>query len=382
MSELNLTGPAASRSSSVFSVVLPLFGVSALSYCFGRRIHSMPKWSEVPLVRWLILAIYFDSWLFVFSSTTLNAGFSLRSSIDACNAGILLCLICYLTTKIIYFFLVEKVYIIRSKHKGPRRKDKLYLFNTLGMLFPYFVVIILTFIFRVSEIKDGECYIGLRLAANIPLLVFDAAINVYLTSLFLIPLLGNSNFDQGSPKVRAMAKRTFWGSAATLVSTIANLTTLVILRGHEPGWICFACCNADVVFSAVVLHWVTSTDYERPEPQSNRKCGHDSSICLDCIEIESDFNPELRKHRMSLKAVSPRRQRFTGPGMNGGEVVTEIASKPSSKGTNDQRVDGITVRVEHDRHVEEECCSRDSREVMEESYYISDSGSVDAISPK
>ncbi|KAF3919231.1 hypothetical protein AA313_de0206583 [Arthrobotrys entomopaga] len=178
-----------------------------------------------------------------------------------------------------------------------------------------------------------------------------------------------------------MAKRTFWGSAATLVSTIANLTTLVVLRGHEPGWICFACCNADVVFSVVVLHWVTSTDCEQAESQSRQKCGHESPICLDCIEIESDFNPELRKQRMSLKMVSPRRQWFTSPGQYRGEVFTEIASKPSSKGIGECRPDGITVRIEHDRHVEDECCSSDSREGPE-SCYISNSGSIDAISPK
>lgn len=83
-----------------------------------------------------------------------------------------------------------------------------------------------------------------------------------------------------------MALRTFVGSCATLTSSVVNLTILMILKG-EPGWICLMCCNADsklraphtqfrvappptppsnpvmssaVLFSVLVLHWVTSFD--------------------------------------------------------------------------------------------------------------------------
>ncbi|KAF3082979.1 hypothetical protein TWF102_008768 [Orbilia oligospora] len=370
----------APHASSVFSAVLPLFGVSVLAFCFGRRTYNMPKLAEVPLARWLVLGVYLDSWLFAFSSTVLNVAFGLRSSITACNAGILLCLICYLTTKvyeppslsiIIYFFLVEKVYIIRSKHKGPRRKDRLYLFNTLGMLLPYFIVIILTFIFRISELHgDGECYIGLRLVANIPLLVFDVVINVYLTSLFLVPLFGVCSFDQASQKVRNMAKRTFWGSIATLISTVANLATLVVLRGHEPGWICFACCNADVVFSAIVLHWVTTTDYDAGPEHS------EGGVCFSCVELQNELNNELKK-----QGINPRNRckSYQGPGRQGGEVITEITSKPHN---DSYIVEGITVSVAHHTEVEDGySTSRDSRENSEACCSSSDAGSVHAIRP-
>ncbi|KAF3926019.1 hypothetical protein ABW20_dc0108127 [Dactylellina cionopaga] len=360
----------APHASSIFSAVLPLFGVSVLALCFGRRTINMPKLTEVPLARWLILGVYLDSWLFVFSSTVLNSAFGLRSSVTACNAGILLCLICYLTTKIIYFFLVEKVYIIRSKHKGPRRRDKMYLFNTIGMLFPYFIVIILTFVFRISELhSDGECYIGLRLVANIPLLVFDVIINVYLTSLFLIPLFGVCSFDQASQKVRKMAKRTFWGSAATLISTVANLTTLVILRGHEPGWVCFACCNADVVFSAIVLHWVTTTDYDSTPEHA------EGGVCFSCVELQNELNTELKKQGLNPKT---RCKNLTGPCRQGGEVITEITSKPHN---DSYIVEGITVSVNHQIEVEDGYSSRDSRNDSEGCCSSSESGSVHAIRP-
>jgi hypothetical protein len=33
----------------------------------------------------------------------------------------------------------------------------------------------------------------------------------------------------------------------------------MVLHG-EPGWICLMCCNADILFCVLVLHWVTSKD--------------------------------------------------------------------------------------------------------------------------
>lgn len=58
----------------------------------------------------MVLGVFLDSWLFVLSSTILQASIGLDSSHAACDAGILLCLVCYLSSKVLmYFFLVEKV---------------------------------------------------------------------------------------------------------------------------------------------------------------------------------------------------------------------------------------------------------------------------------
>lgn len=56
-----------------------------------------------------------------------------------------------------------------------------------------------------------------------------------------------------------MASRSLVGSLATLTTSVVNLTVLMVLKG-EPGWICLMCCNADILFCVVVLHWVTSKD--------------------------------------------------------------------------------------------------------------------------
>ncbi|TQW00516.1 hypothetical protein IF1G_00447 [Cordyceps javanica] len=60
-------------------------------------------------------------------------------------------------------------------------------------------------------------------------------------------------------RLRTVVIRTFVGSCCTLVSSIVNLSVLMALNG-EPGWVCLLCCNCDILFSAVVIQWVTSRD--------------------------------------------------------------------------------------------------------------------------
>ncbi|EMR87828.1 hypothetical protein BcDW1_3530 [Botrytis cinerea BcDW1] len=71
-------------------------------------------------------------------------------------------------------------YIIRRSSKA-RFKDPLYLFNSIGMLIPYCAVIALNFIFRFANYENGECRIGMKQVAMIPLIVGD-----------LSPILPNS----------------------------------------------------------------------------------------------------------------------------------------------------------------------------------------------
>lgn len=59
--------------------------------------------------------------------------------------------------------------------------------------------------------------------------------------------------------LKTIAIRSFFGALATLTSAVVNLTVLMVLKG-EPAWVCLMCCNADVLFSVIVLHWVTSKD--------------------------------------------------------------------------------------------------------------------------
>jgi hypothetical protein len=123
--------------------------------------------------------------------------------------------------QLIYLFLVEKAvwslllpltlqqaaeydltarsfqFIIRKGAESkPRMKSKLYIFNSFGMLGVYLVVSILNFVLsvfssflgsrcgadegssRITRLEDGQCIIGMRKIAMIPLITFDILVNV------------------------------------------------------------------------------------------------------------------------------------------------------------------------------------------------------------
>ncbi|KAF5020841.1 hypothetical protein F66182_7124 [Fusarium sp. NRRL 66182] len=248
----------------VMSVIVILASTSILSIFLFQRITAVRSWSRLPFVAWLVLIIYIDSFFFVIATAILQQVFGVNTSFNVCHGAILLCLICYVTTKIlIYVFLVEKAHVIRSSTTR-RRNSSLYLFNMITLLGGYSVVVILNFIYRIARIVNGECFIGMKSISMIPLIAFDAVVNVYLTILFLIPLKNLYSFKNlpkthANSRLRNVAFRTFVGACCTLTSSIVNLTVLMVLDG-EPGWVCLMCCNSDVLFSAIVVQWVTSRD--------------------------------------------------------------------------------------------------------------------------
>ncbi|TEA17808.1 hypothetical protein C8034_v012227 [Colletotrichum sidae] len=258
---LHTTEPLAG---TIMSVIICLVSISIISGFLAQRGAALKQWRMMPFVVWLVLLVYIDSYLFVFVTAVLQFALGVNTNIQICDGAILLCLVCYITTKVlIYLFLVEKAHIIRGTAK-PRLKSKLYCFNSFGMLGVYAVIAILNFIFRITRIDDGQCYIGMQKVSMIPLISFDAVVNIYLTILFLIPLKSLYSFKHfpktpANVRLRTVALRTFIGALCTLTSSIVNLTVLMVLNG-EPGWVCLMCCNSDILFSAVVVQWVTSKD--------------------------------------------------------------------------------------------------------------------------
>ncbi|OMP82120.1 hypothetical protein BK809_0006430 [Diplodia seriata] len=62
------------------------------------------------------------------------------------------------------------------------------MFNICGAMGPYGVLAILNIVWRFSHVKNGTCVIGMEKKALMPLIIFDVAVNVYLTTLFIVPL--------------------------------------------------------------------------------------------------------------------------------------------------------------------------------------------------
>ncbi|KEF53883.1 uncharacterized protein A1O9_10285, partial [Exophiala aquamarina CBS 119918] len=85
---------------------------------------------------------------------------------------------------VIYFFLVKRIYIVRSR-RYKRLTDHYYLVNITIVVLGFRSIAILSFMFPVAEFTDSKYYIGLPFKITLPLLIYDITINLYLTSYFL-----------------------------------------------------------------------------------------------------------------------------------------------------------------------------------------------------
>lgn len=268
----------------LLSIVLSLASIAvissflALKLINGRFFRAVTSWTallKIPFVQWVVLAVYLDSWCFVFATAMIQYGFGVDSAYSVCDSAILLCIVCYVSSKIlVYLFLAEKAYIIRSSHK-PRLRSKFFWFNSIGMLVAYTAVAGVNFRFRITKMQGGQCVIGMQKAVVIPLIAFDVLVNVYLTLLFISPLCNMYTFKSPVPtpasaRLRSVANRTLVGAICTLTSSVVNLAVLMSLNG-EPGWVCLMCCNSDILFSVIVIQWVTSPDASQRSGLSSRQ---------------------------------------------------------------------------------------------------------------
>lgn len=254
--------------------------------------------------------------IFVSSLIILQYGVYSGRNMHACNAASFLCLGVYLLTKIaIYLFLVDRAYIVSGSTKS-RLKSKLYLWNTFGMLGLYGVIGILDFVYRIAYIRDGQCVLGIEWELIIPLIVFDVAANIYLTGLFLKPLMNTYSIRRKLPpppvlsggdaalqakplnsKLRKLAIRTVIGCVSTLLISMANVTALLILRS-EVVWLCMTCCTVDIIATSIIIHWVTLPD---DLSKAHSSCG---PSCTE-TSLTDDPERETKSRTLSIPTASP-----------------------------------------------------------------------------
>ena len=139
----------------------------------------------------------------------------------------------------------------------------------------------------------------------------------------------------------------------------------MVLKG-EPGWICLMCCNADILFSVVVLHWVTKVD-RTPNLSSNHSNVRPNAVRASMAiaaagpevkpspqdpQPDPEMGPQMgttRSLRQSLKIRSQSK------GM-GSTMTTEIKAMPKGdrRGSDDDAVElrGIRVHTERTHEVE------------------------------
>jgi hypothetical protein len=173
---------------------------------------------------------------------------------------------------------------------------------------PYCVIVAINFVFRVAYFReDGTCIIGLQSKSVMPLIIFDAVLNFYLTLLFVIPLRKLYSYKNSPNSIlRTVTLRSFVGSLATLTSSVVNLTVLMVLKG-EAAWICLMCCNADVLFSVLVLHWVTSKD-KVSAASSNEYSGQSASQAQRNKNSAGSMGPYSVVDKLGVFDVSKARE--------------------------------------------------------------------------
>ncbi|OLN87667.1 hypothetical protein CCHL11_05618 [Colletotrichum chlorophyti] len=340
----------------------------------------------------MVIMIYFFSFLFVFGTSILQFGFGTDLNFETCSAATFFCLGAYVSTKVGVIHgedaeTFHPQHIIRQTRTS-RLKSKLYLFNSFGMLGKaichsycsrgtnriagiFVLIVIMNFIFRITHFENGICIIGMEQPVMMPLISFDAAVNVYLTILFLLPLLSlhsvkysfwkpwtmdwrNHRIPRAPPNIRLrkLVVRTFIGSCCTLVipgvillisrltEGFRNLTVLMILHG-EIAWLCLLCCNTDskdnidpqspsllgfkalaylllVIFSALMINWITSPGQESTLRTLTRPSRGVSALSPDeaarvPLDPEGTSTRKAREQRRARTQTSLDLQPVRGP---------------------------------------------------------------------
>ncbi|KAG0056221.1 hypothetical protein BGZ83_005953 [Gryganskiella cystojenkinii] len=247
--------PDAAESTSLF---ISLTCISVMALLFGRKTAGT-KLSTINYARGLVVALYMVSWIFSIVAAMLIQ--TNNGNLLSCELSILSCIALYALSKIIiYLFLMEKVYVVTAI--GQTRSNFFMYKINLVLMTPYVAVITAMVVFRVAAIDgaDEKCYIGLKRAGALPLILYDLVMSTWLTYLFLRPLMSSTSLLQGPSKgkLRDVARRTLLGSVIAMVLSSANIFTLVYFNGWERGLTCLTCCTVDVTLNAITVHWVTS----------------------------------------------------------------------------------------------------------------------------
>ncbi|KAI9270752.1 hypothetical protein BDA99DRAFT_534860 [Phascolomyces articulosus] len=262
------------------SQLIALLSTTVMCLLFGIKTYNV-DFRYLTYSRWLVIALYINSWAFTYTAIILastNNGNSM-----SCLLSELACDVFYAGTKLtIYFWLVEKVWVVSAVRKA-RMKTKSYKFHLLLMT-PFVITFSLMLIYHIAELlEDGTCMIGLQPIASIPLLVYDFIFNLYMTILFVRPLLkaGKSvSTDWKSGRLHEVARRTLVASVVCLLASFANILVLTIMNGRERGVVCLTCCTIDVTVNVITIHWVTSN------PASKKSKDH----------VNSTSNPNETMH--------------------------------------------------------------------------------------
>ncbi|CDH53801.1 hypothetical protein RO3G_13977 [Lichtheimia corymbifera JMRC:FSU:9682] len=152
---------------------------------------------------------------------------------------------------------------------------------------------------------DGKCTIGLQPIASIPLLVYDFIFNLYLTWLFMKPLMSvgrNSRTNWKTSKLYRLARRTLVASLVCLLISFLNVLGVVWTHGHERGLVCLTLCTLDVTINVITVHWVTTSSSGQNGQSDTRQKNLNTT---EVVTGEMTFDGDMPNHQRSMKYDLP-----------------------------------------------------------------------------
>ncbi|GAN04738.1 conserved hypothetical protein [Mucor ambiguus] len=213
--ELGIVGPDVLE---IISELVSLFCITVLATAIGSKTYGETLRS-INYGRFMVIMLYLSSWAFAYTSAVVVS--TNNNNMTSCTLGMLACDIFYAGSKIIiYAWLIERIYLVTA------------------------------LIYRNIYLEaDGKCTIGLQLIASIPLLVYDFILNLYLTWLFMAPLMNiglTSRANWKRSRLYRLARRTLVASVVSLLISFANVLFVVVSKGHQRGLVCLTMCTVDV----------------------------------------------------------------------------------------------------------------------------------------
>ncbi|PPQ95208.1 hypothetical protein CVT26_014899 [Gymnopilus dilepis] len=255
----------------VMTALIHFIGITVITHCLSRRLQheslTIQGIRTMPWPRLAVILMFCDSWLFMITSGILVFGIGLEYSMAVCTIASYLCPVFYSTSKFfVYAFLAEKVHIVWSPTVGIRRFESPVYLVCMVTVSLYCIVMTLMLGGPIHEAEaNGACVIGLKPLASIPILVYDIYINIFLTTMFLYPLLRSKVMSTG---IRRLANRTFIAAILGLTTSTVNIVVLIILHGRELGWVNLGACAGDIILNGVAIFWVSGSKSKEPQSSS------------------------------------------------------------------------------------------------------------------
>eukprot|EP01012_Entosiphon_sulcatum_P006061 TRINITY_DN12821_c1_g2_i1.p1 TRINITY_DN12821_c1_g2~~TRINITY_DN12821_c1_g2_i1.p1 ORF type:complete len:819 (+),score=100.78 TRINITY_DN12821_c1_g2_i1:39-2495(+) len=236
--------------------------LATVSFLLGERLCSaQSSLGRLHLIDYCVFALFSFIWLFAFGVSHLVYPMHYHS--EACTVAVYLCVVLYAGSKVsCYAFLVEKVHVVTLPHLR-HRDDLLWRCNVL-ILLPYAGVLVTMLKWPVAEHRshDNYCTIGLQLPAAVSLAGYDLCFTVYVTGLFLRPVLAMMSdkvkqMDRESyEEDRAVAIKTFCAAVVTVVVSFANICSLAVFHHGYSSDLCLVLCLSDAFVNALVVDYM------------------------------------------------------------------------------------------------------------------------------